>query len=103
MLFLSQSGSYLMRYRTSLLAPPLVISCIGGLYASQMPFLESMREHDGCEPLWRGIYDDIGRLMAAICPNLDLGDSREHADNLSTPKGSPHLDSESASTTSFMQ
>ncbi len=46
-------------------------------------FLESGRtyEHDGFEPRWRGIYDDHGRLMVAICHNMDLGDSWEHADN----------------------
>lgn len=46
-------------------------------------FLETGRvyEHDGVEPRWRGIYDDRGRLMVAICHNMDLGDSWEHADN----------------------
>jgi hypothetical protein len=46
-------------------------------------FLETGRiyEHDGFEPRWRGIYDDSGRLMVAICHNMDLGDSWEHADN----------------------
>src|SRR5713226_2379797 len=32
-------------------------------------------EHDGHEAVWRGIYDDKGRLMVAICHNMDLGDS----------------------------
>ena len=32
-------------------------------------------------PHWRGIYDDKGRLMVAICHDMDLGDSWEHADN----------------------
>ena len=31
-------------------------------------------------PHWRGIYDDNGRLMVAICHNMDLGDSWEWAD-----------------------
>ena len=31
-------------------------------------------------PRWRGIYDDHGRLMVAICHNMDLGDSWEWAD-----------------------
>jgi len=46
-------------------------------------FLETHQiwEHDGFEPRWRGIYDDKGRLMVAICHNMDLGDSWEHADN----------------------
>jgi hypothetical protein len=46
-------------------------------------FLEThqMWENDGFEARWRGIYDDKGRLMVAICHNMDLGDSWEHADN----------------------
>ena len=35
---------------------------------------------------WRGIYDDHGRLMVAICHNMDLGDSWEHADNPEYPQ-----------------
>jgi hypothetical protein len=42
-------------------------------------------EHDGFDPHWRGIYDDKGRLMAAICHDMDLGDSWEHADNPEYP------------------
>jgi hypothetical protein len=38
-------------------------------------------EQDGYDAKWRGIYDDHGRLMVAICHNMDLGDSWEHADN----------------------
>jgi hypothetical protein len=38
-------------------------------------------EKDGTTPEWRGIYDDHGRLMAAICHNMDLGDSWENADD----------------------
>jgi hypothetical protein len=38
-------------------------------------------EQDGYVPHWRGIYDDHGRVMVAICYNMDLGDSLEHADN----------------------
>ncbi len=38
-------------------------------------------EKDGFEAHWRGIYDDKGRLMVAICHDMDLGDSWEHADN----------------------
>ena len=46
-------------------------------------FLYSRRtfEWDGYQARWRGIYDDKGRLMVAICHNMDLGDSWEHADN----------------------
>jgi len=51
-------------------------------------FLRSRRtyERDGFEARWRGIYDDKGRLMVAICHNVDLGDSWEHADNPSYPE-----------------
>jgi len=50
-------------------------------------FLQSRRtfEQDGFEPRWRGIYDDKGRLMVAVCHNMDLGDSWEHADNPDYP------------------
>jgi len=34
----------------------------------------------GKTPHWRGIYDDKGRLMVAICHNMDLGDAWEHSD-----------------------
>ena len=51
-------------------------------------FLYSGRlyEKDGKVPHWRGIYDDRGRLMVAICYNMDLGDSWEHADNPQYPE-----------------
>ncbi|HVW84466.1 MAG TPA: DUF4159 domain-containing protein [Bryobacteraceae bacterium] len=34
----------------------------------------------GKTPHWRGIYDDKGRVMVAICHNMDLGDAWEHSD-----------------------
>jgi hypothetical protein len=37
-------------------------------------------EQDGFEARWRGIYDDKGRIMVAICHNMDLGDAWEHSD-----------------------
>jgi hypothetical protein len=43
-------------------------------------------EKDGMQPRWRGIYDDKGRLIVAICHNMDLGDSWEHADNPEYPE-----------------
>jgi hypothetical protein len=43
-------------------------------------------EYDGVVPHWRGIYDDKGRLMVAICFDMDLGDSWEHADNPEYPE-----------------
>ncbi len=39
-----------------------------------------LHEYDGYEPHWRGIYDEKGRIMVALCHNLDLGDSWEWAD-----------------------
>ena len=38
-------------------------------------------EFDGYQPEWKGIYDHNARLVAAICHNMDPGDSWEHADN----------------------
>jgi hypothetical protein len=43
-------------------------------------------EQDGFEPVWKGIYDDKGRLMVAINHNMDLGDSWEEADEPSYPQ-----------------
>ena len=43
-------------------------------------------EYDGYDAHWRGIYDDKGRLMVAICHDMDLGDSWEHADNPAYPQ-----------------
>lgn len=43
-------------------------------------------EQDGYEPHWRGIYDDHGRVMVAICHNMDLGDALEHADDPRYPQ-----------------
>ena len=40
----------------------------------------SISEKDGVIPEWRAIYDDRGRIMVAICHNMDLGDSWENAD-----------------------
>lgn len=37
-------------------------------------------EQDGYQPHWRGIYDNSGRLMVAICHDMDLGDAWEYAD-----------------------
>ena len=38
-------------------------------------------ERDGYEARWRGIYDDRGRIMVAICHNMDLGDAWEWSDD----------------------
>ena len=37
-------------------------------------------EQDGVDPVWRAVYDDKGRIMVAICQNMDIGDAWEHAD-----------------------
>jgi hypothetical protein len=42
-------------------------------------------EKNGIGAQWRGIYDDYGRLMVAICFNVDLGDSWEWADRAQYP------------------
>jgi hypothetical protein len=47
----------------------------------QVLYTHQVWEHDGFEARWRGIYDDKGRIMVAMCHNMDLGDSWEHADN----------------------
>jgi hypothetical protein len=51
-------------------------------------WLESGRtyEKDGYEARWRGIYDDKGRVMVAICHNMDLGDAWEWSDNPAYPE-----------------
>jgi hypothetical protein len=38
------------------------------------------RGETGKIPHWRAIYDDKGRIMVAICHNMDLGDAWEHSD-----------------------
>jgi hypothetical protein len=43
-------------------------------------------EQDGFEARWRGIYDDKGRLMVAICHNMDLGDAWEWSDDPEYPE-----------------
>jgi len=43
-------------------------------------------EQDGIVPRWRAIYDDKGRIMVAICHNMDLGDAWEWADDPSYPE-----------------
>ena len=58
---------------------------------SQIPGAQFLRygvtyEFDGIEARWRGIYDDEGRLMVAICHNMDLGDAVEHSDTPQYPE-----------------
>jgi Domain of unknown function (DUF4159) len=45
-------------------------------------------EQDGYEARWRGIYDDKGRVVVAICHNMDLGDAWEWSDD---PRYPEHL------------
>jgi hypothetical protein len=47
---------------------------------AQFLYSHRLAEKDGTVPHWRGIYDDRGRIMVAICFNMDLGDSWEWAD-----------------------
>ena len=43
-------------------------------------------ERDGYQAAWRGIYDDKGRIVVAICHNMDLGDAWEWADSPQYPE-----------------
>jgi hypothetical protein len=52
----------------------------------QYVYSHRVYEKDGTSPRWRGIYDDRGRLMVAICHNMDLGDSWENADEPQYPE-----------------
>jgi hypothetical protein len=57
----------------------------------QIPGLQFMMtgrkfEEDGFEARWRGIYDDEGRIVVAICHNMDLGDAVEHSDTPAYPE-----------------
>ena len=52
----------------------------------QFLFTHRTFEKDGVDPHWRGIRDDQGRVMVAICHDMDLGDSWEHADNPEYPQ-----------------
>jgi hypothetical protein len=52
----------------------------------QFVYSHRVAEKDGFGAEWRGIYDDHGRVIAAICHNMDLGDSWEHADNPEYPE-----------------
>jgi len=43
-------------------------------------------EYDGYVARWEGIYDDKGRVMVAICHNMDLGDAWENSDDPAYPE-----------------
>ena len=57
-------------------------------------------EQDGVVPHWRAIYDDKGRIMVAICHDMDLGDSVEHADTPQYPEKYSTVGMRCSSTTS---
>jgi hypothetical protein len=41
---------------------------------------------DGFPAHWRGIFDDKGRVVVAICHNMDLGDAWQYADEPQYPE-----------------
>jgi hypothetical protein len=41
---------------------------------------------DGAPAHWRGVYDEKGRLLVAICHNMDLGDAWQYADDPQYPE-----------------
>jgi len=51
-------------------------------------FLEtgSTSEKGGIEAHWRAVTDDKGRIIVAICHNMDMGDAWEHSDNPEYPE-----------------
>ncbi len=52
----------------------------------QMFYTGRIPENDGVEAKWRAILDDKGRIMVAICHNMDLGDAWEWADHPRYPE-----------------
>ena len=53
---------------------------------AQYLYTGRVSEYDGYEAKWRGIYDDNGRVMVAICHNMDLGDAWEWSDEPRYPE-----------------
>lgn len=53
-----------------------------------LQYLYSRRvaEWDGFDAKWRAVYDDQGRIIVAICHNMDLGDAWEHSDDAIYPE-----------------
>jgi len=51
-------------------------------------FLQTGRtyERDGYQAHWRAMYDDRGRVVVAICHNMDMGDAIEHSDDPHYPE-----------------
>lgn len=57
----------------------------------QIPGVQYVRtgrtyEKGGYQPKWRAIRDDEGRIIVAICHNMDLGDAWEWADDPNYPE-----------------
>ena len=57
----------------------------------QVPGLQYVRsgetyEQDGVTPRWQAVYDEQGRVVVAICHNMDLGDAWEWADEPRYPE-----------------
>src|SRR5665213_1429735 len=52
----------------------------------QYVFTRSLHEYDGFQAKWRGVYDDKGRVIVAICHNMDLGDAWENSDDPRYPE-----------------
>lgn len=57
----------------------------------QVPGIQYLRsgrtyEQDGISPKWGGVFDEKGRLVVAICHNMDLGDAWEWADYPAYPE-----------------
>jgi Domain of unknown function (DUF4159) len=44
------------------------------------------KDESGRPEHWRAIYDDKGRIIVAICHNMDMGDAWEHSDNPEYPE-----------------
>lgn len=56
---------------------------IAGLAALQ--FGRTWERPDDIQPRWRGIRDSSGRIVVAICHNMDLGDAWEHSNEAEYP------------------
>lgn len=48
-------------------------------------------EFDGFDPKWRAIYDNRGRMLIAICHNMDISDAIEWSDDVRYPEESANL------------
>jgi hypothetical protein len=53
---------------------------------AQYLYSGSKYEYDGFDAKFRAVYDEKGRIMAAICHNMDLGDAIEWSDDPRYPE-----------------